>query len=100
MSAHADRQVMGVVELAMADVASERALALRDQGQLEAARSVLNDNARRLEQKAVELNDNRLRKAQHRQATDAKDLPASSVEWQSKRKAIKKEIFDNPLEGL
>jgi Ca-activated chloride channel family protein len=100
VSDHIDRQVMGVVELTMADLASERALALRDQGQLEAARSVLNENARRLQNKAAELKDDRLLKTLDRQMNDAKNMPASSQQWQQQRKVMKKTINDNPLEGL
>ena len=95
-----DRNVMGVAELALADVASERALELRDQGQLEAAREILNQNATRLQQKAREYDDKRLSKAQTRQATDAKNLPESSIKWNAVRKSMKHEISDNPLEGL
>ena len=95
-----DRNVMGVVELAMADVASERALALRDQGQLEEARQILNQNADRLRAKAREYQDARLTKTQNRQANDAKNLPASSGKWQEQRKAMKREISNDPLEGL
>jgi Ca-activated chloride channel homolog len=95
-----DRNVMGVVELAMADVASARALELRDQGQLEAAREILNENAVRLQQKAREYNDKRLSKTQVRQSSDAKNLPSSAGKWQEQRKVMKHEISDNPLEGL
>jgi Ca-activated chloride channel family protein len=95
-----DRNVMGVVELAMADVASERALTLRDQGQVEAARQILNENAARLQQKAREYHDPRLNKTEKRQTKEAKDVSTSGAEWQSIRKAAKKDISDNPLEGL
>jgi Ca-activated chloride channel family protein len=95
-----DRNVMGVVELAMADVASARALELRDHGQLEAARRILNDNAARLQQKANEYNDKRLYKMQSRQSTGAKSLPSSNEKWNEERKAMKRDIMDNPLEGL
>jgi Ca-activated chloride channel homolog len=94
-----DRNVMGVVELAMADVASERALALRDQGQLEAARDVLNDNAVRLEKKAREYKDPRLTKAQNRQSIDAQIIH-NPAKWSEQRKVMKHEISDNPLDGL
>jgi Ca-activated chloride channel homolog len=95
-----DRNVMGVVELAMADVASERALELRDQGQLEAARQILNENAVRLRQKAHEYNDKRLLKTEKRQSTSAEDLSPSPEKWNVVRKAMKKSISDDPLEGL
>jgi Ca-activated chloride channel family protein len=95
-----DRNVMGVVELAMADVASERALELRDQGQLEAARQILNENAVRLQQKAREYNDKRLLKTEKRQSSSAKDLSPSPEKWNVVRKAMKKSISDDPLEGL
>ena len=42
----------------------------------------------------------RLIKTQNRQANDAKNLPASSGKWQEQRKAMKREILDDPLEGL
>jgi Ca-activated chloride channel family protein len=97
---HLDPKVMGVVELAMADVASERALALRDQGQLEAARNVLSENAVRLEKKAREYKDPRLLKMQTRQSSGAKNLPANDEKWREERKPMKQKISDDLLEGL
>ena len=41
-----------------------------------------------------------LPKVQNRRAEGAKDLPSSAVKWNSMRKELKKEIYDNPLEGL
>ena len=96
---HLDNTVMGVVEIAMADLASERALALRDQGQIDEARNVLNENALRLQQKAQLYRDDRLNKVQLRQSNDAKILNDTS-RWNSQRKVMKKEVSDNPLDGL
>jgi Ca-activated chloride channel family protein len=99
VDAHLDNSVMGVVEIAMADVASERALALRDQGQIDEAQNVLNENALRLQQKAQQYQDKRLLELQRRQSNDAKNLPDSS-NWQKFRKVMKKNVYDDPLEGL
>jgi Ca-activated chloride channel family protein len=99
VDAHLDNTVMGVVEIAMADLASERALALRDQGQIDEAQNILNQNAVRLQQKAQQYQDKRLLDLQQRQSNDAKNLPDSS-NWFKYRKVMKKEVSDNPLEGL
>jgi Ca-activated chloride channel family protein len=95
-----DPKVMGVVELAMADEASQRAIELRDRGEIEEAREVLNENAERLRRKAVEYKDERLRKMERRQKSGAEAMPSSAKEWNVQRKAAKKSISDNPLEGL
>ena len=95
-----DRNVMGVVELAMADVASARALELRDQGQLEAAREILNENAVRLQQKAREYNDKRLFKTRDAPVQRRQGPPLERRQVEEQRKVMKREICDNPLEGL
>jgi Ca-activated chloride channel family protein len=96
---HLDNSVMGVVEIAMADLASERALALRDQGQVEEARNVLNENALRLQQKAQQYRDDRLLKFEKRQSDDAKNLRDTS-QWNKYRKVMKHTVSDDPLNGL
>jgi Ca-activated chloride channel family protein len=100
VATHIDNSTMGVVEMAVADLASERALALRDQGHVEEARAVLRENAERLEEKMQVYQDKRLEQMQQRQSSGAKSMSKAPEEWNHLRKAMKKEISDNPLDGL
>jgi Ca-activated chloride channel family protein len=97
-----DRKVMGVVELAMADLATARALELRDQGQAEAAREVLRTNTARLNKKAREYRDPRLNQAEKRQKNELDKLPENDDArgWQEQRKHMKHEVTDQLLNGI
>jgi Ca-activated chloride channel family protein len=100
VATHIDSAVMSVVEMSIADLASERALALRDQGHVEEARAVLNENAERLQEKMQVYQDKRLETLNARQSNSAKQMSKAPAEWNVQRKIMKKDVSDNPLEGL
>jgi Ca-activated chloride channel family protein len=93
--------VISELSLLNADLETERAIQLRDQGDIAGAQRVLQKNADDLDAVARKYKDERLvpkvRQA-NKKASDISNAPASS--WPVYRKVLKKEVYDDPLEGL
>ena len=88
-------------ELSMlnADREADRAIQMLDRGDVQGAQQILQQNARDLEQSARTTNDKRVLE-KYRKAKDQSDAVQKAPRAPEFRKRLKKEISDDPLQGL
>lgn len=91
-----------VSELGMlnADVATEQAIQLRDQGNFAAAQQLLKSNADQLDAVAKKYKDSRLTQKVSQAKQQAATISNLPVEWNVQRKAYKKQSSEDLLNGL
>jgi hypothetical protein len=95
-----DPRIMSELSLLNADLATERAIKLRDQGNFAAAQQELQKNAEALDQAHEKYQDPRLKNKVRDAKQQAGSLSPKPAEWNIQRKSYKKSISDDPLEGL
>jgi Ca-activated chloride channel family protein len=87
-----DREVMVAAVEQIANENSKRALALRDQGQIDQARDALLVNERYLDDNAAKFNSERLKSIRSRNRDNADNLEPNN--WNRQRKAMQKEHYE------
>ena len=88
---HLRRDVLIEVHEALGNEANQRAVTMRDKGQLENARKLLLENALRLQQMAHRLGSKRLKRSSESNIQDAKNLQGQ--QWQNQRKVMRKRQY-------
>ncbi len=88
---HTRRDVMVEVYEALGNETNRRAVSMRDKGQLESARKLLLENAKRLQQMAQRLGSKRLKNFSESNFQDAKNLQGQR--WQNQRKLMRKRQY-------
>ena len=96
----ADPRIVSEVSLLNADLATDRAIKLRDQGNFAAAQEELRKNADALEQVHQKYQDPRLQDRLREAKKRADSLSPKPAEWNAQRKSYRKSMQDAPLDGL
>ena len=99
VDARANPRITAELGLLSADAATERALQLRDAGDIQGAAQVLSQSSLDLESIARKSRDTRLQKKINVQRTRAREVQEPE-RWSISRKFMKKDISDNVLDGL
>src|SRR6185295_15925158 len=96
----ANPAVISELSLLNADLATEQAIQLRDRGDVAGAQQLLQKNADTLDAVAKKYNDTRLRGKVGQAKQQAESITKEPANWRAQRKSLKKDISDNPLDGL
>ena len=99
VEARANRAILAELSMLNADREAERAVQLLDRGDISGAQRILQQNVIELEKSARETGDKRLMEKQRRakqQSDDVQRAPRAP----ELRKRIKRELNDDPLDGL
>lgn len=99
VDARANPRITAELGLLSADAATERALQLRDAGDIQGAAQVLSQSSLDLEAVARKSKDTRLQKKITAQRTIARQIQQPDM-WKASRKLIKREISDDVLDGI
>ena len=99
VEARANPKIAAELGLLNADAATERALQLRDAGDIEGASRVLSESSAKLAAVAHKSKDTRLTKKINQQRNTAEQVKQPE-NWNIERKAMKQNISDDLLNGL
>ncbi|HEX2658111.1 MAG TPA: VWA domain-containing protein [Polyangia bacterium] len=99
VDAHANPRITAELGLLSADAAAERALQLRDAGDIQGAAQVLSQSSLDLEAVARKSKDTRLQKKIVAQRLSAKQIQQPDM-WKASRKLMKRQISDDVLDGI
>ncbi len=94
-----NRSIVAELSMLNADREADRAIQMLDRGDVQGAQQILQQNARDLEQSARTTNDKRVLE-KYRKAKNQSDAVQKAPQAPEVRKGLKKDIFDDPLEGL
>ncbi len=95
-----DPRIMSELGILNAAEQQERAIKLRDQGDYSGAKRVLEQNAVELEANATKYKDTRVIDRANKAKQQAQQLSPKPAEWNVQRKAQKRDISGDMLDGL
>jgi Ca-activated chloride channel family protein len=100
VEAKTDARVMSELGILNAGDMTEQAIQLRDKGDFAGAQRLLQQNAAQLEATAVKYKDKRVIDRANKAKQRANELSPAKDEWNVQRKKARRDISDDPLQGL